>query len=757
MKWRLCGDPGTHCGDYSQWRSANKRGSTSVRSRSWSLRDSAITRRNACCSIAWKILRRPWIFLRVGQQSKTTVDPRGKTIVCKTNNFVPLVVPRLSANSGGHSSATSTLHETGEGHLKKPKPKQKEGWQSRFGRPFARSSRSACTRTHFSWLRFGTSYESGIKIKQKHNIYSHIPKDPNCEFCLRTKMTRVPCTRRAGEALHWAAKFGDLTTADHRVLIEEGDSPNNHRCAVVIQDLATQRIQSHPCKNKDFSGDGKEFTKVLGAVTQAKSHLHWQFLGIWQILWRSIMESSNFNTSSIRNEWHCWKSRTKSERRNFNSIATLRIGWKVVGWFCGMLRNIQDLLSDGKTHKKDGLENHSKGTKFLFWSNGWISPYFSARSIKTSSILQESFIRNLSWVWTDRGENLERWHSDCGHWRIGKYGRIGNLSSKKQRELQGEPGEPQPTESTDDAEARAEVDSRWLHLSSAQWTSISTLCAKGRNILYSTEIHWRTDLAVMQEKRTDDYWNVDSNGTLSGTWKGFTKITPVKEKPLKGFLWSGERLTKVQTTTRPDHVWPEVWTNIGRSRSESRKKEWKNEKPQLDNARRLRGIYFIDPDDQDYKETLKHARRKLERPLDAAMLCKKGFILAPGNWEWSWMHLTKSQRQTMVVSWNLMSPQGNEWNLLNQKIHEDHIAGKRIYFDDTLQFGAQVSFRCLERCKFRMPKQQWTRNGRSSRQSQPGSWKKWRAKRRLFSKHKETKSESTLLHWWTYVTSRTRI
>ena len=31
-----------------------------------------------------------------------------------------------------------------------------------------------------------------------------------------------------------------------------------------------------------------------------------------------------------------------------------------------MLRNIQDLLSDGKTHKKDGLENHSKGQKFLF-------------------------------------------------------------------------------------------------------------------------------------------------------------------------------------------------------------------------------------------------------------------------------------------------------------------------------------------------------------------------------------------------------
>ena len=42
-----------------------------------------------------------------------------------------------------------------------------------------------------------------------------------------------------------------------------------------------------------------------------------------------------------------------------------------------------------------------------------------------------------------------------------------------------------------------------------------------------------------------------------------------------------------------------------------------------ENARRLRGIYFIVLEDQDYKETIKKARRKLEVPMDAAMLCKK--------------------------------------------------------------------------------------------------------------------------------------
>ena len=92
--------------------------------------------------------------------------------------------------------------------------------------------------------------------------------------------------------------------------------------------------------------------------------------------------------------------------------------------------------------------------------------------------------------------------------------------------------------------------------------------------------------------------------TCQNSWRGFTKFTLLKEKPAIGYMWSGVRLTKIQSTTRPDHVWPEVWTNIceaTQNRENQEKK--KNEKPKLDNARKLRGIYFIDPDDQDYQET----------------------------------------------------------------------------------------------------------------------------------------------------------
>ena len=73
----------------------------------------------------------------------------------------------------------------------------------------------------------------------KHSVYTHFPKDRNCEICQRTKITRAPCRRRNGGAVHRAENFGDLITAGHKVLSEGCESRNNHRYAVVVHFLAT--------------------------------------------------------------------------------------------------------------------------------------------------------------------------------------------------------------------------------------------------------------------------------------------------------------------------------------------------------------------------------------------------------------------------------------------------------------------------------------------------------------------------------------
>ena len=62
-----------------------------------------------------------------------------------------------------------------------------------------------------------------------------------------------------------------------------------------------------------------------------------------------------------------------------------------------------------------------------------------------------------------------------------------------------------------------------------------------------------TNLDVKQEKRIDDYWNIDGSKDLSDPWTGFTQFTLLEEKPPEGFLWSRWRLTRKQLTSRPDH------------------------------------------------------------------------------------------------------------------------------------------------------------------------------------------------------------
>ena len=108
----------------------------------------------------------------------------------------------------------------------------------------------------------------------KHSVHTHFPKVRNCEICKRTKITRAPCRRRKSEAVSRADKFGDLITADHKVLSDNCESRNNRRHAAVVQDLATQWIQAYPCKNKTSTRNPEKLAKVPGTREETNSHLH---------------------------------------------------------------------------------------------------------------------------------------------------------------------------------------------------------------------------------------------------------------------------------------------------------------------------------------------------------------------------------------------------------------------------------------------------------------------------------------------------
>ena len=186
-------------------------------------------------------------------------------------------------------------------------------------------------------------------------------------------------------------------------------------------------------QNKICRWDWKKLIKILGTVASTKSCVYRQLDGNRESMWGFVMESPHFNTSSIRDKWHRWKSRSTSKRRDCSSIATIGIGWKVVVRFFGM-----QMLS-AKCPRPHGRRDNSvwstiwrtiQRTNDTLWSNGWISSVLTERSDENSSIWQDSTTWNLSRIWTNCGENLERRYYDSWLGRFGNDGRIGDLPSK---------------------------------------------------------------------------------------------------------------------------------------------------------------------------------------------------------------------------------------------------------------------------------------------------------------------------------------
>ena len=190
-----------------------------------------------------------------------------------------------------------------------------------------------------------------------------------------------------------------------------------------------------------------------------------------------------------------------------------------------------------------------------------------------------------------------------------------------------------------------------------------------------------TNLDVKQEKRIDDYWNIDGSRDLSDPWTGFTQFTLLDEKAPDGCMWSRERLRRKQLTSRPDHLWPELWKSMGKHAKLKEKQKWSEEKLHLENARKLRGIYFIDPEDTEFKEIIKNARKKLETSVAPAMPCKMAKNCGNGA-------SNKIQTKLACI---LEADESTRMRMGNSipNHHEGRIAGRRKFIT-ALQFGSQI-------------------------------------------------------------------
>ena len=186
-----------HCGAYSQWESAyNEEAQVYVHDLHLFVTVQLLDETIAVLSLGKHCEDHGYSYEWVsGQKPRLTKEE--KTIICKMDNFVPLVVPGLSTNCGSDSSSTSPPQDSSSSSSSpvlersdaiaprkwcrstpKTQNKKKDDsrdsddrlrdlpeWLEEFTEDL-RGHRSACIRTQFSGLRFGTSCESGLKEAQ---------------------------------------------------------------------------------------------------------------------------------------------------------------------------------------------------------------------------------------------------------------------------------------------------------------------------------------------------------------------------------------------------------------------------------------------------------------------------------------------------------------------------------------------------------------------------------------------------------------
>ena len=343
----------------------------------------------------------------------------GIRIICKQENFVPIVVPGLSSTSSAssstlrtpmkqesHSSSSSSSSPSSPTEGEIPVREREDAPNSdispvpvselvddRSGKPdgiqankIPKTNKKETTITRGDpcgdseipeWLQEfreilvddeiplqGGSYASSshevsleptTKRREdlgKHNVHTHFPKDRNCEICKRTKITRAPCRRRNGEAVPRAVNFGDLITADHKVLSYNCESRNNHRYAVVVQDLATQWIQAYPCKNKSSQETQRSLQKFLEPERKPKVIYTDNSLEFGKAC--EDLSWNRCTSTPHRSETNGIAERAVRRVKEGTSAVLLQSGPNESWWADSMecytyLRNVTDLLSDGKT------------------------------------------------------------------------------------------------------------------------------------------------------------------------------------------------------------------------------------------------------------------------------------------------------------------------------------------------------------------------------------------------------------------------
>ena len=186
----------------------------------------------------------------------------------------------------------------------------------------------------------------------KHSVYTHFPRDRNCEICKRTKITRAPCRRRNGEAVPRPEKIWWL----------DNSRPQGPKRQLRVSKQSSIRSR----------GTGSSYSMDPGVSVQNKTSQETQ-RSLQKFLEPERNPKVIYTDNSMESgkacedlSWdHCTSTPHRSETNGIAERAVRRVkegtsavllqsGLNESWWADSMecytyLRNVTDLLSDGKT------------------------------------------------------------------------------------------------------------------------------------------------------------------------------------------------------------------------------------------------------------------------------------------------------------------------------------------------------------------------------------------------------------------------
>ena len=117
-----------------------------------------------------------------------------------------------------------------------------------------------------------------------------------------------------------------------------------------------------------------------------------------------------------------------------------------------------------------------------------------------------------------------------------------------------------------------------------------------------------TDLETEAESQIEDFWTESGARELSDSWRGKTVLHILHPPAPPGYKRIHGRYTKIQQTSRPDNLWPEVWQSMSKKQKEKAKSKWEIEKVKRKDARDKHGVVEVSPADNDYWKILSKLR-----------------------------------------------------------------------------------------------------------------------------------------------------